>query len=70
MFEKIYEKLCDEFVKQFNELTSDMLKKGNIKELIKQCFMKKYSEFEERLKTYNNIFTSISRFNTVSENEN
>ena len=46
----IFASLLDEFIYQSNELSAKLLNEEIIKEQIKRCFFKKYSEFEERLK--------------------
>ena len=57
IFDNIYEKLTDEFIKQFNPIIANLLRKGHNKELIKQCFFKKFSDFEDRLKSFKNLIT-------------
>ena len=50
IFSYIFGSLLDEFIYQSNELSIKLLNEENIKDQIKRCFFKKYSEFEERLK--------------------
>ena len=50
IFRDIFGSLLDEFIYQSNELSIKLLNEENIKDQIKRCFFKKYSEFEERLK--------------------
>ena len=57
IFEKIYRRITDEFVEQFDQLTKNILQKENNKELIKGCFMIKFSDFEDRLKSYQSLLS-------------
>ena len=50
IFSYIFGSLLDEFIYQSNELSIKLLNEESIKDQIKRCFFKKYSEFEERLK--------------------
>jgi predicted GTPase len=50
IFSYIFGSLLDEFIYQSNELSIKLLNETKIRDQIKRCFFKKYSEFEERLK--------------------
>ena len=49
------ESLTNLFEDSFNRLIGDLLNKDEIKILINNCFLKKYHEFEEKIKTQNNL---------------
>ena len=53
IFENIFENLTDEFVRQFNNVILNLLELDSNKKLIKDCFMTKFHDFEERLKLNN-----------------
>ena len=55
IFENIFGKITDEFIKKFNSLTETILKLNKNKELIKGCFMVKFNDFEKRLNAYQSI---------------
>jgi len=50
IFSYMFGNLINEFIYQSNELSIKLLNEEKIKEQIKRCFFKKYSEFEKRLK--------------------
>ena len=82
IFRNIYGKITDEFVNQLNSLTMRILERDNNKDLIKGCFMIKFNDFENRLKSYqtlsskvpqkfkNNINIYNTRNNLTSDNNN
>lgn len=55
IFRNIFEKITDEFIKEFNFLTRKILQREKNKELIKDCFMIKFSDFENRLNSYQSV---------------
>ena len=57
IFKKIYELLSNEFVNQTNSLCLKIINEENIKEQIKQCYLKKYNEFENKVSSFNYHFT-------------
>lgn len=63
IFRNIFEKISNEFVNQFNFLTRKILQKDKNKELIKDCFMIKFSDFENRLNSYQSaLYKSKQKF--------
>lgn len=56
MFDNIFESIGNEFAFQLNNLTKNILQKNNIKEEIKDCFMIKYREFENKLRPFKYFF--------------
>ncbi len=56
IFENIYEEFTDEFIEQLNNLTRELLQRENNKEIIKECFMAKYNDFELRNQSFNYSF--------------
>ena len=64
---KISIKLSDSFVKELNAIVENLMKKDEIQEQIKQVFMKKFDDFEKRVKSdlsypKNNNFNYNIRF--------
>ena len=55
IFRNIFGKISNEFVNQFNFLTRKILQRDKNKELIKDCFMIKFSDFENRLNSYQSV---------------
>ena len=63
IFRNIFEKISNEFVNQFNFLTRKILQRDKNKELIKDCFMIKFSDFENRLNSYQSaLYKSKQKF--------
>ena len=63
IFRNIFGKISDEFVNQFNFLTRKILQRDKNKELIKDCFMIKFSDFENRLNSYQSaLYKSKQKF--------
>ena len=57
IFRNIFEKITDEFVNKFNNITMQILEKEKNIDLIKECFMLKFNDFENRLKSYQNLLS-------------
>ena len=49
------ESMTNLFEDSFNRIIRDFLNNDEIKNLINNCFLKKYHEFEEKIKTQNNL---------------
>ena len=63
IFRNIFGKITNEFVNQFNFLTRKILQRDKNKELIKDCFMIKFSDFENRLNSYQSaLYKSKQKF--------
>lgn len=63
IFRNIFGKISNEFVNQFNFLTRKILQRDKNKELIKDCFMIKFSDFENRLNSYQSaLYKSKQKF--------
>lgn len=63
IFRNIFGKITDGFVNQFNFLTRKILQRDKNKELIKDCFMIKFSDFENRLNSYQSaLYKSKQKF--------
>ena len=58
IFENICENITDKFVLLLNRLITQLLQNEDSKEKIKDCFMKKYNDFEQRLRHYNFSFNN------------
>ena len=65
--EKSSDSLTKTFEYNFNNIVLNLLKQNDIKKLIDECFLKKYQEFEEKMKRIN--ITIISNQNTFKESE-
>ena len=63
IFSNIFGKISNEFVNQFNFLIRKILQRDKNKELIKDCFMIKFSDFENRLNSYQSaLYKSKQKF--------
>ena len=70
IFDSVFLKLTDEFIRQFNIIITELLRKDKNKDKIKECFLTKFNEFEIKLKSYKFLFTETKGDENITINEN
>ena len=70
IFDSVFLKLTDEFIRQFNIIITELLRKDKNKDKIKECFLTKFNEFEIGLKSYKFLFTETKVDENITINEN
>ena len=70
IFDSVFLKLTDEFIRQFNIIITELLRKDKNKDKIKECFLTKFNEFEIGLKSYKFLFTETKVDENIIINKN
>ena len=70
IFDSVFLKLTDEFIRQFNIIITELLRKDKNKDKIKECFLTKFNEFEIGLKSYKFLFTETKVDENITINKN